>query len=105
MNYQRKTTNPDYLRALQAGNPNDHLRALLLERMLRLSNSEIARAHAHAYADSTLAITTVARFRWEEPQMGERVTPLMAEAIAAATGSTPEDDWEEAFRRWREAMK
>lgn len=85
--------------------PNSCLRALLLElaEKQELSDSAIARAHHRAHADSTLAASSVQRFRTgpvEEPP-----TRLMEEAYAAATGTTREQNWNEAFRRWRAAMR
>ena len=52
--------------------PNDYLRALLLElaRDADLSDSAIARAHNRAYADSTLAASTIQRFREGTPADG-----------------------------------
>jgi hypothetical protein len=89
--------------------PNDDLRELLLELAERdgLSDSEIARAHTRAYADSTLAASTVQRFRTEQPKPEtHHVAPsrLMEEAIAEATGTDRVQNWEEAIRRWRAGL-
>lgn len=86
--------------------PNDHLRALLLERAQEagLSDSAIARAHNRAHEDSTLAPSTVQRFRQTSAD-GAAPSRLMEEAYAAALGTTRERLWEEAVRRWRAAMK
>lgn len=82
--------------------PNDHLRALLLEQahVAGLSNSDIARAHNRAYQDSTLAASTVQRFREGEPAPGTPPSQLMQEAYAAALQTPLVDLWREAIRRW-----
>lgn len=84
--------------------PNEYLRALLLEKAEEagLTDSAIARAHNRAYPDSTLHPSSVQRFRKGPPT--EPPTPLMEEAYAAATGTTREANWDEAFQRWRTAI-
>jgi hypothetical protein len=88
--------------------PNDYLRALLLElaHEAELSDSAIARAHNRAYEDSTLAASSVQRFR-DGTIKGTRDAPseLMEEAYAAALGTTRKANWDEAIRRWRAAEK
>jgi len=83
--------------------PNDYLRELLLELASEagLSDSAIARAHNRAHEDSTLAASTVQRFREGTPTEGTPPSRLMEEAYAVATGTTREANWDEAFKRWR----
>lgn len=83
--------------------PNEYLRELLLElaEQAELTDSAIARAHNRAYDESTLAPSTVQRFRTGTPN--EPPTPLMEEAYAIATQTSREANWEEAFARWRAA--
>lgn len=83
--------------------PNEYLRALLLElaEEADLSDSAIARAHNRAYADSTLAASTIQRFRTGPPT--EPPSEMMEQAYAAATGTTRQQNWEKAFQRWRAA--
>lgn len=85
--------------------PNEYLRALLIERAeaAGLTDSAVARAHNRAYDDSTLHPSSVHRFRTRPT--AEAPTDLMEEAYAAATGTTRQQNWEEAIRRWRAAMK
>ena len=85
--------------------PNTCLRALLLELAEKheLSDSAIARAHNRAYPDSTLVPSSVQRFR--TGPVSEPPTQLMEEAYAVATGTTREQNWNEAFRRWRAALR
>lgn len=87
--------------------PNDYLRALLLELAERqgISDSAIARAHNRAHEDSTLAPSTVQRFRESKPASGTPPSPLMEEAYAAATNTTRAENWREAFRRWDAATE
>lgn len=88
--------------------PNDYLRALLLElaENADLSDGAIARAHNRAYEDSTIAPSTVQRWR-QITLKGTRDAPseLMEEAYAVATGTTRAANWDEAYRRWRAAGK
>lgn len=96
-----KRTTPTTSRGKAMQTPNEYLRALLLERAeaAGLTDSAIARAHNRAYPDSTLHPSSVQRFRKGPPT--EPPTPLMEEAYAAATGTTREANWDEAFQRWR----
>jgi hypothetical protein len=82
--------------------PNDYLRALLLERArdAGLADSAVARAHNRAYENSTLAPSTVQRFRESTPAPGTPPSQLMQEAYAAAVGESVPDLWREAIRRW-----
>lgn len=82
--------------------PNDYLRAYLLElaQGADLSDSAIARAHNRAYEDSTLAASTVQRFREGAPTEGTPPSQLMQEAYAVATKTSPVANWREANRRW-----
>lgn len=82
--------------------PNDYLLALLIERAhdAGLTNSAIARAHNRAYQDSTLAPSTVQRFREMPHAEGFAPSPLMQEAYAAALKTSVADLWREAIRRW-----
>lgn len=86
--------------------PNDFLRALLLElaQNAGLSDSAIARAHNRAYPDSTLAASTIQRFRTEQPAEGTNVSVLMEDAYAIATETTRIQNWSEAIRRWKAAQ-
>lgn len=83
--------------------PNEYLRELLLERANEagLSDSAIARAHNRAYPESTLAPSTVQRFRTGPAH--EAPSEMMEQAYAIATQTTREHNWEEAFARWRAA--
>lgn len=85
--------------------PNDYLRALLIElaETAGLSDSAVARAHNRAYPESTLAPSTVQRFR--KGPSGEPPSALMEEAYAAATKTSRAANWDEAIRRWRTAGK
>lgn len=85
--------------------PNQYLRALLLElaEQQDLSDSAIARAHNRTHENSTLAPSSVQRFR--KGPAAEPPTPLMEEAYAVATGTTRTDNWDEAYRRWSEAVE
>ncbi|MDR5730552.1 MAG: hypothetical protein RB191_24350 [Terriglobia bacterium] len=87
--------------------PNDHLRMLLLDLAEKhgLSDSDIARAHIRAHPESTLTASTVQRFRTGTPAPGTPPSFLMEEAYAEATHTTRQQNWNEAIRRWRLALK
>ena len=87
--------------------PNDYLRALLLELVEKkgLSDSAVARAHNRAHDESTLAPSTFQRFRTETPTEGTAPSRLMEEAVAVATGTDREQNWNEAIRRWRAGLR
>lgn len=82
--------------------PNDHLRALLLERAHEagLSDSAVARAHNRAYENSTLAPSTIQRFRESDPAPGTPPSQLMQEAYAAVLHTSIVALWREAIQRW-----
>ena len=98
--------------------PNYHLRALLLERAEEagLTDSAIAQAHHRAYPDrdTELNIGTVNLFRYgytdkkgvkRQADPNTPPTELIEEAFAVALGTTRTALWNEAFRRWRAALK
>lgn len=93
---------PQNPRTTEVQTPNDYLRALLLERAreMDLADSAIARAHNRAHENSTLAPSTIQRFRESAPAEGTAPSILMQEAYAAATKTTIADNWREAIRRW-----